>query len=230
MSTHDCDNPPIRVLLVEDDPVVLDAVSVALTANGYKVAAVPNGATNFGAVLSEFGPDIAILDVYLPVGPDGVALAEAVHQAGVPFVFLTAASSLDQRLIGFKAGADDYIVKPFSMSELLARVRALLRRAGRLSSLAWQVRDLVVDEADHTVVRSGHVINLSPTEFELLCTFIRAPGRVYSKAQLLSLVWGFDRYDPTLVEVYVSYLRHKLEAHGPRLIFTERGSGYVLRR
>ena len=149
--------------------------------------------------------------------------------AEIPIVFVTAADAIDERLRGFEVGADDYIVKPFVASELLARVRAVLRRSGRLTSPTYQVFDLLVDEANRTASRSGHDLQLTKVEFDLLAVLSRTPGQVFSKAQLLSLVWGFDGYDNNLVEVHISALRRKLEANGGRLIHTERGEGYVLR-
>jgi DNA-binding response OmpR family regulator len=196
---------------------------------GYEVRTVPDG-LELGDVLERFRPDLVALDVYLPDGPDGFDLAKEIRSlASIPVVFLTAADAVDQRLKGFELGADDYVVKPFSMAELLARIRAVLRRAGRLNSPTWQVRDLVVDEQNRTVVRADQPVDLTPTEFDLLCTLARTPGQVHSKAQLLSQIWGFDVSDPNLVEVCISSLRRKLEAQGPRLIFTQWGRGYYLR-
>ena len=220
---------PPRLLFIEDDPSLREAVAVALHQAGYEVRADADGSDLIGA-LAVFRPDLAILDVRLPVGADGLELAACLRStAGLPVLFVTAADSLEDRLRGFEAGADDYLVKPFAIAELLARVRAVLRRAGRLTSLTHEVCDLMVDEANRTAQRGGVEVPLTKIEFELLSVFARSPGRVFSKAQLLSLVWGFDGYDRNLVEVHVSALRRKLEAHGGRLIHTERGEGYVLR-
>jgi two-component system OmpR family response regulator len=218
-----------RVLVVEDDVVIRSALEVALRGEGYEVRAEPDG-TAVDKVASQFRPDLAILDVRLPEGPDGYALAGILRRSSdIPFMFLTAADTVDDRLAGFRAGADDYLVKPFSMAELLARVQALLRRSGRLSSDAWQVGDLVVDDGARTVVRGGLPLDLTRTEYELLVILVQHVGKVLSKTQLLTHVWGFEAYDPNLVEVHMSALRRKLEAAGPRMIHTVRGAGYVLR-
>jgi two-component system, OmpR family, response regulator len=218
-----------RLLVVEDDTSLRSAVTAVLGAAGYEVRAVPDG-LEIDAVVEAFRPDIAILDVRLPAGPDGFEIGRDLRGLlGIPLVFVTAADALEDRLHGFEMGADDYLVKPFAMAELLARVKAVLRRAGRLSSPTWEVRDLLIDEANQRVSRAGTMIELTKTEFDLLCVLAREPGRVFSKVQLLSVVWGFEEFAPNLVEVHVSALRRKLEATGPRMIHTERGEGYVIR-
>jgi two-component system OmpR family response regulator len=218
-----------RVLIVEDDPALRSALKGALEMVGYEVRALEDG-TGVGDAVEVFRPDLVGIDVYLPRGPDGFEVAKTVRSlTSVPMVFLTAADGVRDRLRGFDLGADDYVVKPFSMAELLARVRALLRRAGRLTSATWEVRDLLVDEQNRVVIRADMAVDLTPTEFDLLCLLGRTPGRVYSKAQLLSEIWGVGMTDPNLVEVCMSSLRRKLDAHGPRLIFTQRGRGYFLR-
>jgi DNA-binding response OmpR family regulator len=221
--------PKSRLLLVEDDMAVREAVSIAFEGLGFTVLALVTGETLDQAV-EEFRPDIAILDVMLPAGPDGFELARRiVTMSGIPVIFLTAADALEDRLSGFDAGGDDYVVKPFAMAELLARVRALLRRSGRLDSPVIEIRDLLIDDSTKQAFRSGTSLELTPTEFELLSVLARSPSEVYSKGQLLSQVWGFDAYDPNLVEVHMSALRRKLEANGPRLVHTVRGRGYVFR-
>jgi two-component system OmpR family response regulator len=218
-----------RLLLIEDDHSLREAVAVALQRAGYEVRADPDGSDLQGAV-STFRPDLVVLDVRLPGSSDGFDLAARLRSlAQVPIMFLTAADDLADRLRGFEVGADDYLVKPFAIGELLARIRAVLRRAGRLRSPTYELCDLVVDEANRVALRGGVELSLTKTEFELLAVLARQPGEIFSKAQLLSLVWGFDGYDQNLVEVHMSALRRKLEAHGGRLIHTERGEGYVLR-
>jgi DNA-binding response OmpR family regulator len=169
------------------------------------------------------------LDITLP-GPDGMSLARLLRDRDdLPILFLTARDGLDDRLAGFAAGADDYLVKPFALTELLARVHALLRRAGRLRSATIQAGDLVLDEAARSAWRSGQPLELTPAEFGLLAYLLARRGRAISKAELLTQVWGYGSYDPNLVEVRISSLRRKLEARGPRIIHTARGHGYTIR-
>lgn len=220
---------PPRVLLVEDDAPIRYALDVALRGEGYKVLAVPDG-TDLLAAVDDFRPDLAVLDVWLHVGPGGFDLARSLRRRStMPILFLTAADAVEDRLAGFEAGGDDYLIKPFSMAELMARVRSLLKRAGRLESATWQVGDLVVDDGARSVMRSGTVVELTRKEYDLLAALIQNVGRVLSKTQLLTQVWGFDAYDTNLVEVHMSALRRKLELAGPRIVHTVRGSGYVLR-
>jgi two-component system OmpR family response regulator len=221
--------PAARVLLVEDDAALREGLAAALGAEGYDVCGLYDG-RDLDRLATSYRPDVGIFDVRLGEGPNGFELATRLRAlSGVPVLFLTAADALEDRLRGFQIGADDYLVKPFALAELLARVRVVLRRSGRLSSATWQLRDLVVDEAARVVNRGDIVIDLTDTEFEILCALGRRPGEAVSKLQLLTLVWGFDQYDPNLVEVHVSALRRKLEAAGPRLIHTVRGAGYAMR-
>ena len=219
-----------RILSVEDDASLRTAIASALRAEGYEVRAVEDG-TDIRADVTSFRPDLAVLDVRLPQGPSGLSIARMLREdlPQLPIVFLTAADDVDDRLRGFEAGGDDYLSKPFVMAELLARVKALLRRSGALTSEAWNVGPIVVDEAARTVHVEGSEVDLTRTEFDLLVALGKQPGRVLSKTQLLSIVWGFDEFDPNLVEVHVSALRRKLEAHAPRMIQTIRGVGYALR-
>jgi DNA-binding response OmpR family regulator len=218
-----------RILVVEDDAALRRALVATLDASGFEVLGLANGLA-LAEEVDRFRPDLAVLDVGFGTGPDGFAQAQLLRgHHGVPVIFVTAADALEDRLRGFEVGGDDYLVKPFAMAELLARARVVLRRSGRLRSPTIEVRDLVIDESARQVRRAGRVVELTKTELEVLCALAREPGRVLSKVQLLALVWGFDEFAPNLVEVHVSSLRRKLEAHGPRLIHTERGEGYVLR-
>src|SRR5687768_12798087 len=216
-----------RLLIVEDDDVVRRSVSMALVSAGYDVRAEPNGSDIESAVMG-FRPDLVLLDVRLTGSADGFTIGQWIRQAaGLPVLFVTAADALADRLRGFELGADDYLVKPFAMSELLARVHAILRRSGRLQPNVFEVGDVTFDERTRTVSRASQPVELTSTEFELLRVLAREPGRVFSKLQLLVLVWGFADYEPNLVEVHISALRRKLETFGPRLIHTERGRGYM---
>ena len=211
---------PPRILVVEDDVSVRSALEVALVAEGYDVRAETDG-TGVREIAATFRPDLAILDVRLEIGPDGYDLARLLRSSSdLPLIFLTAVHSVEARLAGFDSGADDYLLKPFSMAELLARVRALLKRSGRLLSRVWRIGDLEVDEGARAVLRAGEIIDLTRTEYELLLALARNVGRAMSKLQLLTEVWDYDAYDPNLVEVQVYSLRRKLEAHGPRIIHT----------
>jgi two-component system, OmpR family, response regulator len=187
--------------------------------------------TQIRNAVGAFRPDLAILDVRLLQGPSGLSLARMIRESEteLPIIFVTAADSTDDRLAGFDAGADDYLIKPFAMAELLARVKALLRRSGKLVSETWQVGDIVVDERSRSASRGGSELDLTRTEFDLLVALGRHPDRVQSKTQLLTTVWGFSDFDVNLVEVHVSALRRKLEQHGPRVINTVRGAGYRFR-
>jgi DNA-binding response OmpR family regulator len=216
-----------RVLVIEDAEAIRVAVESGVAADGHDVLARADGA-HLEQDLAQFRPDVVILDVMLP-GRDGFALLEAVRsrsRAGV--VMLTARDGIDDRLRGLTTGADDYVVKPFILAELVARVNALLRRMGRIPTVLT-VGDLVIDPGAVTVRRGQATISLTATEFRLLCYLAEHRGRVLNKSQILSAVWGFDAYDPNLVEVFISALRRKLEEHGPRLLHTVRGMGYVLR-
>ncbi|MGW4945823.1 response regulator transcription factor [Actinoplanes sp. NPDC004185] len=217
-----------RVLVVEDEDAIRAPLAAALRGAGHEVREVADGA-GFEEVVDAYRPDLALLDVQLPGGRDGFALAAALRgRSDCAVLMVTARDAVDDRLRGFAAGADDYVVKPFATVEVLARVGAILRRLGRVPSTV-QVGDLVVDEDARLAVRSGQALELTATEFKLLAYLAGHRGRILSKTQLLTQVWGYDEYDPNLVEVHVSALRRKLEQHGPRLIHTARGLGYVVR-
>lgn len=218
-----------RVLVVGEEGALTLALEVSLRESGYDVRSEPDG-TAVETAAEAFLPDLAILDVRFPVGPDGYTIARRLCEADrLPIIFLSRADSIEDRLRGFRAGADDYVVRPFVMPELLARVDAVLRRAGRRALRQLRVDDLVIDTGARVVTRSGRRIHLTPIEYRLLCVLAERPGEVVSKKRLLSLVWNYTSLDPNVVEVHVSSLRRRLERHGSRLVHTERGRGYVVR-
>jgi DNA-binding response OmpR family regulator len=215
------------VLVIEDAEAIGAAVSSALRDAGYQVQVRPDGRDLEGE-LSRFRPDLVVLDVMLP-GRDGFALLEVIRRtSGAGVVMLTARDGVSDRLRGLDRGADDYVVKPFVLAELVARVSAVLRRLGRTPSTV-QIGDLVVDADSAVVLRGSAPVELTATELRLLRYLAAQRGRVVGKTQILTAVWGYEDYDPNLVEVHVSALRRKLEEHGPRLLHTVRGLGYVLR-
>jgi DNA-binding response OmpR family regulator len=217
-----------RVLIVEDEEAIRAPLAQALRGAGHQVRAEPE-AGDFENVVDAFRPDLAVLDVMLPGRRDGFSLARVLRaRSDSAILMLTARDAVDDRLRGFDAGADDYVVKPFATVEVLARVTALLRRLGRVPS-SVEVGDLLLDEGGGVVQRSGVPVELTATEFRMLALLVAHRGRVLSKTQLLTQVWGYDEYDPNLVEVHLSAVRRKLERHGPRIIHTVRGLGYVLR-
>ena len=216
------------MLVVEDEAAIRRAVAAAFTDAGHQVATLPDGARLEEAVTG-FRPDLVVVDVMLPGDRDGLALTRLLRaRVDCGVIVVTARDTVADRLRGFDSGADDYLVKPFALEELLARATAVLRRLGRAPGTV-EVGDLVLDPAAGVATRAGEPLNLTSTEFRLLAHLAANPGRVLSKTRLLTQVWGYEDYDPNLVEVYTSTLRRKLEAHGPRVIFTERNLGYVLR-
>ncbi|MFI9817307.1 response regulator transcription factor [Saccharothrix variisporea] len=216
-----------RVLVIEDAEAIGAAVSSALREAGYQVQVRPDGRDLEGE-LARFRPDLVVLDVMLP-GRDGFMLLEVIRRTtGAGVVMLTARDGVADRLRGLDRGADDYVVKPFVLAELVARVSAVLRRLGRTPSTV-QIGDLLVDADSAVVLRGDAPVELTATELRLLRYLAAQRGRVVGKTQILTAVWGYEDYDPNLVEVHVSALRRKLEEHGPRLLHTVRGLGYVLR-
>ena len=212
-----------RVVVVEDEQPVRDAVLAALVAERFAVTAFED--LPRAADVLAVAPDLAILDVLLP-GGNGFDLARLLRQRHeLPILFLTARDAVADRVAGLELGADDYLVKPFALEELMARVRAVLRRRGTIPQVL-EVERLLVDEQHGFATRAGRELALTSTELRLLAFLMRHRGQALSKDQLLTQVWGYDDYDPNLVEVHVSALRRKLEAHGPRLIHTVRGIGY----
>lgn len=227
------DQPANRILVVDDEPSITDLVSTALKFVGFAVATAANGRDAL-ATLQEFGPDLVILDVMLP-DIDGFELCSRMRASGeeVPVIFLTARDADDDKIAGLEQGGDDYVTKPFSLEELVARVRAVLRRSGKLEpdgSERLSCGDLTIDTSTHRVVRGGSEIELSPTEFRLLRFLMINSGKVVSKSEILDHVWQYDfGGNANVVETYISYLRRKVESDGPKLIQTVRGFGYSLR-
>ena len=228
MKTLDSDRG-LRVLLVEDDPLTREVLSAALVGTGFEVHAEPDG-SRVERAAATFRPDIALIDMRLGDGVDGITVARRLKGTDdFPLLFLTSASAIEDVLAAYDVGGDDYIVKPFVMAELVARMRAVLRRTGREGRSVFELGDLRIDADAHSVVRAGQAVELTHREFALLIEMCRHPGMVLSKLQLLTNVWGFEQYDLNVVEVHVSALRRKLEEHGPRVIHTVRNAGYVFR-
>ena len=211
------------VLVIDDEPGILDFLEVGLGQEGYRVLLARSVAEGLAALRSD-GPDAVILDVGLPDGNGFNILPQIRALTDVPVVMLTARGDLGDRVRGLDLGADDYIAKPFHVAELLARLRAQLRRRGRRQEVL-RVADLALDPARHLVTRSDRPIQLTIREYELLELFLQHPGEVLSKEAILDRLWGYA-FDDNLVEVYVGYLRRKLGQ--PTLIETLRGAGYVL--
>ncbi|MDP9074232.1 MAG: response regulator transcription factor [Actinomycetota bacterium] len=217
----------LRVLVVEDERPVREFLTAILEDDGYKVCAVASWSDAIGTALI-FRPDLALVDGLMPGGHGG-DIAHALRRTGnLPIIFVTGACSAEDICEGFRMGADDYIVKPFDSEELSWRVRAVLRRSGHLVAQIWECGDLVVDEGTRAVTRAGSPVNLTATEFKMLGLLIRNRTRVVPKGQLLGQLWG-NGADDHLIEVHISSLRAKLEAHGSRMIQTVRGTGYILR-
>ncbi|HEX6567607.1 MAG TPA: response regulator transcription factor [Acidimicrobiales bacterium] len=220
---------PARILVVDDDLHARDVAVRALRAAGYVTAACGTVPVAL-RVAARFRPDLVVLDMVIGGAAVGADLARRLLAESSPLLLFVASSgALDDKLAAFDAGADDYLVRPVAEEELLARVHALLRRGGRLSSVVTQVGRLVVDERAHRVVLAGREIELSPKDFALLTVLARHAGQVLSKARLLELVWGYDAVDETLVEVHMSTMRRRLGRDGARMVRTVRGVGYVLR-
>jgi two-component system OmpR family response regulator len=222
-----------RILVVEDDAELRDLLGRALAESDFKVTAVGTGHEAM-ARIGAAQPAALVIDIGLP-DTDGRDLCQALraHGMAAPVLFLTARDAVTDRLSGFAAGGDDYVTKPFSIEELVARLRALMRRAGatdRRTSSVLTVGDLTLDEDSHEVFRGGDEVHLTATEFELLRFLMRNPRRVLSKAQILDRVWNYDfGGQANVVELYISYLRKKIDAGRPAMIHTMRGAGYVLK-
>jgi two-component system, OmpR family, response regulator len=225
---------PSRILVVDDEQSITDLLAMALRYEGMEVQVAHLGRQALEAV-SSFRPHLVVLDVMLP-DLSGFDVLQRMSRDGIggrlPVLFLTARDTLDDKLRGFTLGGDDYMTKPFSVEELIVRVRAILRRAhGNGEGGQLEVADLRLDEESHEVFRGQTSIELTPTEFKLLHYLLLNAGRVVSKSQILDRVWNYD-FDgnANVVEIYISYLRKKIDSLGPPLIHTVRGVGYTLRR
>lgn len=226
---------PIKVLVVDDEAALAEVISMALRYEGWEVRTAENGLTAL-RIAREFRPDLAVLDVMLPdlSGLDVLRRLRA-DAPDLPVLFLTARDAVEDRIAGLTAGGDDYVIKPFSLQEVVVRLRGLLRRSNRGSrtdraDTVLVVGDLTLDEESHEVYRAGEPIQLTATEFELLRYMMRNPKRVLSKTQILDRVWHYDfGGQANVVELYISYLRRKIDAGRPPMIHTMRGAGYVLK-
>ncbi len=227
--------PEARLLVVDDEPNIVELRATSLRFAGFAVATAMTGADAVRAV-ERHDPDLVLLDVMLP-DVDGFVVLRRLRERRdhLPVLFLTARDANDDKVTGLTLGADDYVTKPFSLEEVVARIRAVLRRTRAGAGAAdaptrLTVADLVLDEESHQVWRGDREVQLSPTEFNLLRYLMLNSGRVLSKAQILDHVWSYDfDGDANIVESYISYLRRKLDERDDRLIHTVRGVGYVLR-
>ena len=220
-----------RVLVVDDEANIVEVISMALRYQGFEVETAGTGREAVAAV-ARFKPHLMVLDVMLP-DMEGFEVAERLgaQRAGVPIIFLTARDSTEDKVRGLTGGGDDYVTKPFSLEELVARIRTILRRTGQASPESGRLvfEDLELDEESHEVIRAGVQIELTATEYRLLRYLMLNPRRVMTRAQILDHVWDYDfGGDGRVLETYISYLRKKLDAHGPPLIRTVRGVGYAL--
>jgi two-component system, OmpR family, response regulator MprA len=223
---------PMKILVVDDERAVRESLRRALELEGYEVGLASDGSDALDKLDSEAQPDAVILDVLMP-GTDGLEVSRALRQAGnkVPVLMLTARTEVGDRVAGLDAGADDYLTKPFALEELLARLRALLRRTADGSGEALRFADLELDPKTREVKRGGEPIELTRTEFSLLELFMLNPRQVLTRSVIFERVWGYDfGYGSNSLDVYIGYLRRKTEAGArPRLIQTVRGVGYALR-
>ena len=221
----------MRLLVVEDEPKVAGFVRQGLTEEGYAVDVATDGETGLAMVLDRVH-DLIILDIQLPK-MDGLRVLQEIRRARVttPVLLLTVRATIEEKVLGLDAGADDYLTKPFAFQELVARVRALLRRRSEATPPVLQIADLTLDPARRAVSRGGERIDLTPREFALLDYFMRHPGRVLTRTMIAEHVWDYS-FDSTtnVIDVYVNYLRKKIDTdRQPKLLHTIRGVGYVLK-
>jgi two-component system OmpR family response regulator len=222
-----------RILVVDDEPNIVDVVSMALRFQGFTIETAGTGGEALSRVAA-FRPHLIVLDVMLP-DMEGFDVAQRLgaQRARVPIIFLTARDATDDKIRGLTLGGDDYVTKPFSLEELVARIRSILRRSGLAEpeSSRLTFEDIELDEDAHEVTRAGKNVELTATEYRLLRYLMLNPRRVLTRSQLLEHVWEYDfGGDARVLETYVSYLRKKLDVHGPPLIHTVRGVGYALRQ
>ena len=226
------DSSQHRVLVVDDEPNIVDVVAMALRFQGFGVETAGTGEEALARVAS-FRPHLMVLDVMLP-DMEGFDVAQRLgaQRAEVPIIFLTARDATEDKIRGLTTGGDDYVTKPFSLEELIARVRTVLRRTGAAEPESSRLvfEDLELDDDTREVTRGGNPVELTATEYRLLRYLMLNPRRVLTRAQLLDHVWNYDfGGDARVLETYISYLRKKLDQHGPSLIHTVRGVGYTLR-
>jgi two-component system OmpR family response regulator len=225
--------PEARLLVVDDEPSIRELLTASLRFAGFEVFPAADGAEAL-KLAEQHRPDLVVLDIMLP-DFDGFTVTRKLRERGrdVPVVFLTARDDTSDKVTGLTVGGDDYVTKPFSLEEVVARIRAVLRRTGvgsQPDTGRLVFHDLEMDEDSHEVRRAGRLVDLSPTEFKLLRYLMLNPNRVLSKAQILDHVWAYDfNGEAGIVESYISYLRRKIDAVDPPLIHTRRGVGYVLR-
>jgi two-component system OmpR family response regulator len=230
--TH-ADGSPLRVLVVDDEANIAELLRMALRYEGWEISVAHSGRQAVSTA-KQVHPDAVVLDMMLPDwGGMEVLRRMRTHSPEVPVLFLTARDSVEDRVAGLTAGGDDYVTKPFSLEEVVARLRGLMRRAGatdRGGDHVLTVGDLTLDEDSHEVFRGRSEVTLTATEFELLRFLMRNPRRVLSKAQILDRVWNYDfGGQANVVELYISYLRKKVDAGREPMILTKRGAGYVLK-
>jgi len=220
------------ILIIEDDPAIGKLLRRALILEGYETSLVASGSEAL-QTFQDTQPDLIILDLMLP-GMDGIEVCKRIREeSSLPILILTARDQVDDRVLGLDSGADDYVTKPFDIDELLARIRAQLRRTEHApENLQLEFADLVVDTAARAVHRGEREVELTAREYDLLELFMRHPNQVLTRAQIYDEIWDYDfGGESNIIEVYIRYLRTKLEAGGePRLIYTKRGAGYILRK
>ena len=228
------DGSPLRILAVDDEQMLTDLLAMALRMEGWDVRTASSGLEAL-QVARDFEPDALVLDIMMP-DLDGMSVLRRLRESGnlVPVLFVTAKDAVGDRIAGLTAGGDDYVTKPFSLEEVVARLRGLIRRStltlAQAKDPVLAVGDLTLDEDSYEVARAGTPIELTATEFELLRFLMRNPRRVLSKAQILDRVWSYDFGGrESVVELYISYLRKKIDTLGPPMIHTVRGVGYLIK-